>query len=135
MVRKNQFFTVLIVFLLGVCPGWALAGTYSGGMGEPNDPYRIATAEDMQAIGADPNDWDKHFVLVADINLADYTGTQFNIIGTHFGSDDPKPFAGVFDGNGFAILNFTYEANDIDSVGLFGRVDDPNAEIRDLYPS
>jgi hypothetical protein len=35
----------------------------------------------MNAIGANSNDWDKHFKLMADIDLSGFTGTDFNIIG------------------------------------------------------
>ena len=37
------------------------------GNGVDGDPYQIWTAEEMQAIGADANYWDAHFVLMADI--------------------------------------------------------------------
>jgi len=108
--------------------------SYSGGTGEPDNPYLIATADDLNAIGADPNDWDKHFRLVADIDMADYTGTEFNIAGRFYGWNDPnnEPFAGVFDGNGHTIANLTYSAGHADDIGLFGFVDTTNAEIRDL---
>jgi len=42
---------------------------YSGGTGEPNDPYQIATAADLIALGETPADYDKHFILTADIDL------------------------------------------------------------------
>ena len=42
---------------------------YSGGTGEPNDPYQIATAEDLMLLGDSPEDYDKHFILTADIDL------------------------------------------------------------------
>ena len=42
---------------------------YAGGTGEPNDPYQIATAADLIALGNEPNDYDKHFILTADIDL------------------------------------------------------------------
>ena len=42
---------------------------YAGGRGEPNDPYLIQTAEQMKALGDEPNDWGKHFKLTADIDL------------------------------------------------------------------
>jgi len=42
---------------------------YSGGTGEPNDPYQIATATDLIALGETPEDYDKHFILTADIDL------------------------------------------------------------------
>ena len=33
---------------------------YSGGTGEPNDPYQIATAEDLITLGETRVDYDKH---------------------------------------------------------------------------
>ncbi|MEW6404796.1 MAG: hypothetical protein AB1649_23615 [Chloroflexota bacterium] len=42
---------------------------YSGGTGEPNNPYQIATAEDLIALGESTEDYDKHFILTADIDL------------------------------------------------------------------
>jgi hypothetical protein len=104
-------------------------GTYSGGTGEPNDPYRIATANDLNDIGNHIEDFNKCFVMVNDINLADYNGTQFNIIGS---SSDH--FIGVFDGNEHSITNFNYQG-DSSYVGLFCRVgndDGTSGEIRNL---
>ncbi len=109
-------------------------GKYSGGNGEPNDPYLIATPDDLNSIGLDANDWDKHFKMIADIDLAGYTGTQFNLIGyvKDFGDPCNKPFCGVFDGNGHTISNFTYDSNDVYCIGLFRYVSDPNAQIQNL---
>jgi hypothetical protein len=42
---------------------------YSGGAGEPNNPYQIATAADLIALGNEPNDYNKHFILTANIDL------------------------------------------------------------------
>ena len=75
----------------------------------------------MQAIGADANDWDRHFVLMADVDLGGYTGEEFNIIG-----DFATPFAGVFDGNGHRIYNFTYYSTGTHYIGLFGYVSGPH---------
>ena len=59
-----------IPFLIAAClfalPAYA---KYSGGTGEPNDPYQIATAADLIALGETPEDYDKHFILTADIDL------------------------------------------------------------------
>jgi len=87
-----------------------LSAKYGGGTGEPNDPYLIYTAEQLDDIGAEPNDWDKHFKLMADIDLSAYEGTDFNIIGywVQWYFPDNMPFTGVFDGNGHRISNFTY---------------------------
>lgn len=107
------------------------AQKYSGGTGEPNDPYLIETPNDLNSIGLDPCDWDKHFKMIADINMAGITGTQFNIIGTGAGYNS---FSGVFDGNNHTISNFSYESGTRDRVGLFGFVGryGYEAEIFDL---
>jgi gas vesicle protein len=47
----------------------AVAEGFAGGTGEPNDPYQIATAEQLLSVGSDPNLLNKYFVLVADIDL------------------------------------------------------------------
>jgi hypothetical protein len=94
----------------------------------------------MNAIGADSNDWDKHFKLMADIDLSDYIGAEFNIIGTGYFECPPfglcyfvsTPFTGTFDGNDHEILNFTYSYTGLYIIGLFGVVDGENAEIKNL---
>lgn len=100
---------------------------YGGGLGDANNPYLIYTSCQMNAIGADANDWDKHFKLMADIDLSAYTGTSFNIIG-----NSSNPFTGVFDGNGHSISNFSYDSPETSRLGLFGYVDDPDAEIKNV---
>jgi hypothetical protein len=121
---------VLLTISFSALPAHA---KYGGGTGQPNDPYLIYTAEQMNAIGTDSNDWDKHFLLCADIDLSAYTGTSFNIIGYCVDSwEDDKPFTGVFDGNGHTISNFTYTSTDNNYIGIFAYVDDFYAAIKDL---
>jgi hypothetical protein len=105
---------------------WA-GGSYSGGDGSAENPYRIATPNDLNDIGNHVEDFNKCFVMVNDINLADYNGTQFNIIGT-----GGNPFTGVFDGNDNSILNFSYEISSGYNIGLFRIIDEPNAVIEKL---
>ncbi len=104
---------------------------YGGGRGEPNDPYLIYTAEQMNAIGADPNDWDKHFKLMADVDLSAYPERMFNVIG----SARDTPFRGAFDGNGHTIRNLTITRGSDKCIGLFGRLVRPgrveNLELTD----
>jgi hypothetical protein len=82
----------------------AEAVEFAGGTGEPNNPYQIATAEQLIAIGADPNLLSKHFILVADIDLDPNRpgGRVFDraVIGT-----DTTSFSGSFDGCGRTIAN------------------------------
>lgn len=81
----------------------------------------------MNEIGANPADWASYFVLTDDIDLASFTGTQYNIIRPN--SDNP--FAGVFDGNNHTISNFTYDSNGVKYIGIFGCTDE-DAEIKNL---
>lgn len=57
--------TMGVCLLTGVCA----AVEFAGGTGEPNDPYQIATAEQLISIGSDRNLFAKHFILAADIDL------------------------------------------------------------------
>jgi len=100
--------------------------TYGGGSGDPEDPYLIATAQQMNAIGTIPADWNKHFRLTADIDMSGYSGTQYKIIG-----NVTIPFSGSFDGDGHTIVNLTYStAGSASYVGVFGRTS--NAIIKNL---
>ncbi|MHC4647359.1 MAG: dockerin type I repeat-containing protein [Planctomycetota bacterium] len=108
------------------------AGKYSGGTGEPNDPYMIETPNDLNDIGNHPNDWDKHFKVIADIDLGIYTGTTFNTIGYWISSYNKMPFSGVFDGNNHTISNLTYSSGGTPFVGLFAYVNDSNAVIEEV---
>ena len=107
--------------------------SYGGGSGEPNDPYLIYTAEQLNMIGLTACHHSKYFKLMADIYLSGFTGTSFNIIGyfVDLYSPDNKPFTGVFDGNGHTISNFTYTSPGTSYIGLFTCIDG-DAEIKDL---
>jgi hypothetical protein len=109
---------------------------YSGGTGEPNDPYQIATAADLIALGETPADYDKHFILTADIDLdpnlpgrkvfdkaviAPDTELPLGFWGT--------PFTGVFDGNGHTISHLTIRGEWY--LGLFGQLAS-GAEVKNL---
>jgi len=100
---------------------------YGGGSGTAQEPYLIFTAEHMNAIGASVPDRDAHFKLCADIDLGGYAGSSFNRIGSEL-----NPFTGVFDGAGHTISNFTYQSVSAGYVGLFGYIDDVNAQVRNL---
>ncbi|MCK4292480.1 MAG: hypothetical protein KAY65_04740 [Planctomycetes bacterium] len=111
---------------------------YGGASGTPEDPYQIWDANDMQAIGADHNNRDKCFKLMADIDLGQFDGKDgrpnFNIIGkfiTH-PYTEYHPFTGVFDGNGHEISNFTYSSTLENDVGIFGYVSGEGALIRNV---
>ncbi|MDI6451783.1 GLUG motif-containing protein [Anaerobaca lacustris] len=110
---------------------------YSGGSGTADDPYQIATAADLIALGETPEDYDKHFILTADIDLdpnlpggkifdraviaPDVNDTTLSFEGT--------PFTGVFDGKGHTISHLTITGANF--LGLFGQMGS-GATVRDL---
>ena len=62
----KKYIRMSLVFLGAVSVATA---QYSGGSGTAQEPYQIATAEDLITLGETPDDYDKHFVLTADIDL------------------------------------------------------------------
>ncbi|MBP7052227.1 MAG: hypothetical protein KBE65_14540 [Phycisphaerae bacterium] len=124
-VRQRCVACLFAFFLLAnVLP----AAQFAGGTGEPNDPYQIATAEQLCSIGSDPNLLDKHFVLIAVIDLDPNLpgGEVFAeaVIAPRPDETDPQylqnaPFSGVFDGSGHVIRNLTMQGGSY--LGLFGR--------------
>ena len=119
--RKTPYF-VLLALCFFYLPAQA---QYGGGAGTQGDPYLIRTAEQMNAIGAASGDWYKHFQLRADIDLGEYTGTAYNIIGT----DTNQSFGGVFDGNDHTISNLSLRTTRQWYTGLFGCM---SGEIKNL---
>ena len=124
---KVWCFCALLILLVT----WAAsdAADFAGGTGEPNDPYQIATAEQLILIGSDPNLLDKHFVLVNHIDL------DPNLPGRHVftraviaGQVDATSqflgaaFTGCFDGSSYRIRNLTINSNGANSLGLFGYI-------------
>jgi hypothetical protein len=83
---------------------------YFGGNGSAANPYQIASKADLLALAADTGNYNKCFILKADVNL---TGEHFN---TAVIAPDIDPvnndfqgtsFSGVFDGNGHTISKLT----------------------------
>jgi hypothetical protein len=121
-----RIITFLITIFYFSLPAYA---KYSGGTGEPDDPYQITTAEDFIKLGDSPEDYNKHFILTADINLdpnlpdrkvfsqaviaADTNDTDWDFQGT--------PFSGDFNGNKHTISNLTITG--VSYLGLFGQLD------------
>jgi hypothetical protein len=117
MSAREIFISISLILVLFCTSSFA---KYSGGSGEPNNPYLIATPNDLNSIELHPEDMNKCFLMTADINMIEFTGDQFNYIGIN------SEFRGVFNGNGHAIYNFTFIG---DAGGLFVTVNDANARI------
>lgn len=108
--------------------GWS---QFAGGIGTLGDPYQIATPTQMQAVGADPNFWDDHFVLIADLDMSNFDGIgsnpAYNIIGTI-----DQPYIRTFDGQDHAIVNLSITA-EASYAGLFGVAGNAAMEIKNIH--
>lgn len=108
------------------------AENYAGGTGTADDPYQIATPEQLAKLAADTNsavggrvpEGTDYFRLTADIDLS---GKLWTPIGAHMGGNSMAAFYGHFDGNGKAISNMTVDmrgraVSEITPSGLFGAI-------------
>ena len=118
--RMPHMISFLITLGIACAPSFA---DYSGGTGTPEDPYQIATAIDLLDLGSEPNDYDKHFTLTADIDLCEYTFKRAVIAA----DTDPNTagfngiaFSGSFDGNDHVIRNLHIQGGEY--LGLFGQL-------------
>ena len=105
-----------------VCSFICQAGTYSGGDGSPDNPFQIQTSADWVALTGAPDDWDKHFVLTADIDLA---GIELTPVAPDLDPDygfQGVSFKGCFEGQGYTITNAAITMPDQDYAALFGCV-------------
>jgi hypothetical protein len=110
---------------------------FPGGTGSPDDPYLIATAEQLNSIGHNPRLMEAHFRLVNDIDLS---GVHFYPMG-----DEEYAFSGVFDGGDFTISNLACTGIEAErsylvqlynrrpeNIGLFRIISGDKAEVRNL---
>ena len=126
--------TVLITICSLSFPSYA---KYGGGTGEPNDPYKLATADDLLLLGDSPEDYGRHFILTADIDLDPNLPGRKVFDKAVIAPDDDQtkdwfqgtPFTGVFDGNGHTISHLTIEGKGY--LGLLGQLES-GAEVKDL---
>lgn len=94
---------------------FSIVYAYSGGTGEPNNPYQIATVSDWNDLMHTPADWNACFVMTADVDLK-------NITLTPIGTSWETAFAGVFDGNNHIIRNVIINNPTVSYIGLFGYI-------------
>lgn len=125
MKHRTTSFTVCVhagVLALAVFAQMGHAATYSGGAGTNEDPWQIANVADWMTLIDSPDDWDKHFILVADI---DFQGATLTPIAPQKGESsqfEGVPFKGTFDGRGHVLRNAQIKLPGNHFVALFGYV-------------
>lgn len=101
------------------------ASSFAGGSGTAEDPWQIATAEQLDLIRSDLT---AHYVLTEDIDLAGYEnwvpiGAFQPLSDAPEDAEVPHPeyaFTGTFDGAGHTISNLNIASEAPMGVGLFG---------------
>jgi hypothetical protein len=111
-MKRAGSICLIAALVLIASAGNSFGGIYSGGSGIQGEPYQIGNVEDILEMSETDVDWDKHFVMIADVNMVDYTFTTAVV----------EVFTGVFDGAGHKIFNLTIDTGgeEIDDLGLFG---------------
>ena len=128
MKKKGIFIPSLLFGLIVMGALTACAETssvFAGGDGSVEEPWQIATAEQMDLVR---NDLSGHYELIEDIDLSGFE--NWEPIGTFRSLSDapehaevPHPdyaFTGTFDGNGHTIFNLTVASENPMGAGLFG---------------
>ena len=111
------------------------------GTGTQENPYLIYTSENMQQMAVCPNDWDKDFKLMDDIDLSGAGDNPDGSFSTALIAPDTSidyefqgtAFTGVFDGNDHKMINLTIDTKGAgnDYLGLFGKIG-INSQIMNL---
>ncbi len=127
MKTKTIVLTIIMVFLLGVLGGCGKkeSGPFAGGKGTAEDPWKIATAEQLDHVR---DDLKAHYVLTKDIDLSGYQnwkpiGAFQSLSDAPEDAEVPHPdyaFTGTFDGAGHTISNLTIVGEAPMGIGLFG---------------
>ena len=113
---KRSLFVILVITAVSI----SAQAKYSGGSGDPNTPYQIANATDLLTLANDAGDYNKCFILTADIDLnPNLPGGQVFTTAIIAAGD----FTGTFDGNGHKITNFIINGGSNGYLGLFDYID------------
>lgn len=108
---------------------------FASGSGTADDPWVIESAQQLNLMH---EHLDGHYILGADIDLADFGG--FEPIGVFEPLSEEEDetalpeaaFTGSFNGNGHKISNITIEAGEKSGVGLFGAVSGVGSGVTNL---
>ena len=122
-MKKNILLSLLLVFAIlceaqNSCWDGTVADAYDGGDGTPENPYQIATPQQLALLAQQTNNGtggDACYILTEDICLNENVGSgsvSWTTIGYYKQSSDNIGFSGVFDGNGHTISNLYSDNNE-----------------------
>ena len=115
MKRRFTLLAIAAFFSTSLMAAWdGSTKTQPSGAGTADNPYLIATPENLAWIASNNENLSKVYKQTADIDLNNESWTT---IGT-----SSKPFTGKYDGDGYVISNLYYNDNTQSNVGLFGYI-------------
>ncbi|MBN2588745.1 MAG: hypothetical protein JXA96_02695 [Sedimentisphaerales bacterium] len=120
----SRYFWVISLLITVCLINFPAQAQYSGGTGEPNNPYQISEPNDWIELMNNSDDWEYEFVLTADIDL---NGISLTPVGT----SSYSAFTGIFEGNNYVIYNADMNQASSDYVGIFGLLG-PDAKVMNL---
>ena len=115
ILHDGEKYAAFLIFSLITLVSPARA-QFAGGSGTFDDPFQIATVEQLQSVNSHLGD---HFILINDIDASETVswngGAGFQPIG-------PNPFTGSLDGNRKVIRGLVIYRPQTSDVGLFNRI-------------
>ncbi len=87
--------------------------------GTSDNPYEIATLNNLYWIAAGDTLWSSHFIQTADIDASDTSSWDDDKGWFKIGNSTTK-FTGVYDGQGYSISNLFIDRSSASNIGLFG---------------
>lgn len=139
-MKKYLIFTIYLAFAMfctAQVPCWdgTVAESYAGGNGTMENPYQIATPQQLALLAAQTNDGtggNAYYILTEDLCMDD--SINWTPIGYFNSNSDNMGFEGVFDGAGHTISNlYCDNSQNVKSIGLFGFA--KNAVIKNVIIS
>ncbi len=143
MESGNRIRRAWVVILCLLITGWMYSqqawGQYDDGDGSAEFPFQIAEPNQLIYMSEHPEDWDKCFILTADINmnLADPNAFTTALIAPDIDNGTSgfqgTEFTGTFNGNSHIVHNLTIDTNDAgnDYLGMFGQTG-PTSQMLNL---
>jgi hypothetical protein len=104
---------------------------YSGGTGTEADPFRLTTVADWVGLTRSLDDWNRHFILMADLDFSGVVLTPVAPDTSPASTFQGVPFTGELNGDHHLLRNASILLPDKDYVGLFGYVG-AGGQIRNL---
>lgn len=94
------------------------------GAGTEAEPYQIRSAEDWRTLMRAAGDWNKHFIVTADLDFSGMVLTPVapDMVASMDYQFEGTPFTGVVDGQGHTLRHIVISLPDEDFVGLFGAI-------------